>query len=85
MGEIAEMMLDGTLCEGCGVFLEDGGGGYPRRCIQCEEDARIAEIDHGARQLAASMKVKCPDCGKRVKPNGLANHIRDKHPTPQGE
>ena len=34
MGEIAEMMLDGTLCEGCGEFMGDDVG-YPRRCSSC--------------------------------------------------
>ena len=24
MGEIAEMMLDGTLCECCGAYIDDG-------------------------------------------------------------
>lgn len=32
MGEIAEMMLDGTLCEGCGEYIGDGGAGIPRYC-----------------------------------------------------
>jgi hypothetical protein len=32
MGEIAEMMLDGTLCEGCGDYLGDGDEGYPQYC-----------------------------------------------------
>ena len=29
MGEIAEAMLNGTLCEECGDFI-DAGSGYPR-------------------------------------------------------
>src|SRR6185312_10679181 len=32
MGEIADMMLDGTLCEGCGEFMGDDGDGWPRYC-----------------------------------------------------
>lgn len=39
MGEIAEMMLDGTLCEGCGVHLPGDGFGVPRRCRDCKPDA----------------------------------------------
>ena len=31
MGEIAEMMLDGTLCEGCGEFIGEGDG-FPQYC-----------------------------------------------------
>jgi len=36
MGEIAEMMIDGTLCQFCGEYLEDGAPGYPRSCKRCE-------------------------------------------------
>ncbi len=25
MGEIADMMLEGTLCQECGEFIDDGG------------------------------------------------------------
>lgn len=35
MGEIAEMMLDGTLCAGCGEFL-DTDSGFPMYCAGCE-------------------------------------------------
>jgi hypothetical protein len=53
VGEIAEMMLDGTLCQNCGTFLgvrvirENGGKvegseiieppGFPISCENCEE------------------------------------------------
>lgn len=36
MGEIAEMHLDGTLCESCGVFLNEEAPGYPCYCEDCE-------------------------------------------------
>lgn len=35
MGEAADDILDGDCCEGCGMFFEDEGAGYPRRCKQC--------------------------------------------------
>ncbi len=38
MGEIADMMLDGTLCEGCGVFLNEESQGYPCYCADCENE-----------------------------------------------
>ena len=40
MGEIADMMLDGTMCAGCGVFLNDGedGDGIPGYCAGCAPD-----------------------------------------------
>lgn len=38
MGEIAEMMLDGTLCEMCGVFLGEPQG-FPGYCSsECAKD-----------------------------------------------
>lgn len=38
MGEISEMMLDGTMCQGCGEWLNEGedGPGYPGYCSGCE-------------------------------------------------
>ena len=36
MGEIAEMMLNGLMCEGCGEFMEDlDEPAFPRRCSAC--------------------------------------------------
>lgn len=37
MGEIADMHLDGTLCESCGTFIGEPCG-YPRYCEDCEDD-----------------------------------------------
>lgn len=36
MGEIAELMLEGVLCENCGSFVGDPVG-YPRKCEDCRE------------------------------------------------
>jgi len=76
MGEYAEMMLDGTLCECCGTFIDDeGGDGIPRYCSnQCARD-RGADW-----ALPNPAKVNCPTCRKRVKKAGLADHMRDAHP-----
>ena len=35
MGDIAEMMLDGDLCHGCGVYLPGESDGLPRYCRDC--------------------------------------------------
>jgi hypothetical protein len=42
MGEIADMMLEGVLCETCGVYLDGEAPGHPRYC----EDHQ--EIDYAA-------------------------------------
>jgi len=73
MGEYAEMMLDGTCCEGCGDFLGDGEG-FPRYCSP--------ECAHGRGQTfraPSKSRVSCPQCGKRTKEAGLWQHMRDKH------
>jgi len=76
MGEIAEMMLDGTLCQCCGEFI--GGEGFPQYCPSCAKDARQAErkakpTSHNKRHVAIDCayydKGKChsskgkPMCG----------------------
>lgn len=35
MGDIAEMILEGILCEFCGVYLGEGQG-FPDNCKACE-------------------------------------------------
>lgn len=72
MGDVADMMLDGTLCEGCGVFLNDYPPGYPCYCDDCTGPYKQYKP-------APSEKIKCPTCGKKVKAIGLADHIRMVH------
>lgn len=36
MGDISDMILDGTLCQECGAYIGDACG-YPRSCGGCEE------------------------------------------------
>lgn len=70
MGDIADMMREGDLCGGCGVYLPGEGQGVPRYCRDCRRrDA----------SPAPSEKVACKVCGRRVKFAGLADHTRDAH------
>jgi hypothetical protein len=39
MGDIADAMLDGTLCEWCGCYVETGGQGFPMLCADCYREA----------------------------------------------
>lgn len=43
MGEIAEMMLDGTLCQCCGEYLGSDGG-YPMFCASCGGDDEMEDM-----------------------------------------
>lgn len=55
MGEIADMMMDGTLCASCGSLIEDlipdegkellESPGYPRNCGDCESDVDEENIE----------------------------------------
>jgi len=73
MGEIADMMLDGTLCEGCGVYLRNSLGSFPQRCNDCKRDEPLPVVKNPRR------KLQCPDCNKHVTEIGMADHRRDKH------
>ena len=44
MGEYAEMTLDGTLCESCGVYMGEGYG-YPQRCDDCHHEITKTEVE----------------------------------------
>lgn len=81
MGEIAEMMLDGTLCEACGTFIDEGGDGFPRYCSnECARDRGAERALPNPMTSPNPAKVNCPTCRKRVKRVGLADHMRDAHP-----
>lgn len=68
MGEYADMLLDGSCCEACGVPMGDGQApGYPRYHRKCRPPA----------VSVAPKLVACPTCGKKVK--GLTDHMRDAH------
>lgn len=77
MGEIAEMMLDGTLCEGCGEYMDDdGASGFPRYCSP--ECARGRGMDYIAPE--ARNKFACPSCQKRFRSErAMRQHFGDKH------
>ena len=45
MGEIAEAIINGLMCEQCGVYLKDlEEPGYPRCCKECAKDPEVAGI-----------------------------------------
>lgn len=60
MGEIAEMMINGDLCENCGEFIDDeGGDGFPRYCSsRCASD-RGADEDDDAYEDFLDFQKKC--------------------------
>ncbi len=81
MGDIADMMLDGTLCEGCGEYIGDATG-FPGYCSPKCAAGRGADYTPFERVKVKRVMVSCPKCGKRVKEIGLPDHTRDKHGSP---
>ena len=77
MGEIADMMIDGTMCQGCGEWLNGGrdGPGYPVYCSSCRREQNLPTV---ARE-GGRPKIECPTCRRRVRAVGLKDHQRDAH------
>lgn len=87
MGEIADMMLDGTLCEGCGEYLGYEDGDYPRLCDSCAKIRKkqghdVQNYGHGWVDGGVKEQATCNICNKTLKSaQGLAQHMADKHMT----
>jgi hypothetical protein len=85
MGDISDMMLDGTLCATCGAAMDDvadddfDAPGFPRYCCKaCEPEPEQRRMNLSRNTLSVD-KTNCPTCGARVKKTGLADHMRAKH------
>lgn len=79
-GEIAEMMLEGMLCAGCGEFIGEGDG-FPTYCSP--ECARYHGAEHwqgGMLCEPAPKPYACDACGKAFRTRGARRqHKRDAH------
>ena len=38
MGETAELIIEGFVCQHCGEYLDGDDPGYPRSCNACEKE-----------------------------------------------
>lgn len=93
MGEIAEQMLDGTLCACCGDYLGFESG-VPILCYTCAQEQELPPI---VRRPNTKVKVKnlmaeelrkpltakfnCPYCPNKLKPaiDSLTHHLIARH------
>ena len=81
MGDIAGMMLDGTLDDETGEYIGDynldkygsQSPGFPIS-MRREAEAEREQKNENIAKNAAQQKTKCPDCGKKVKVAGLSMH-----------
>jgi hypothetical protein len=56
MGDIADMILDGTLCQVCGVHMI--GNGYPQTCQDCGGDCAGVPIKTKRKKRSAKQSGK---------------------------
>ena len=66
MGEIAQMMLEGVLCERCGVALLDEGEevpGFPCLCEDCKEE----DLDEHMNEMSAVVMREAMEDDERYK------------------
>jgi hypothetical protein len=75
MGETAEMMLEGILCQQCGTYIESESYGVPRYCSDCKpkNKSRMDKTKQGK-----------PTTG-RAALNGIINFVASKNKTLNGE
>lgn len=74
MGDIADMMLEGTLCAGCGVYIGKGDMGIPMYC------SKDCEPNDYSRPSNKKEKIKCPICNKKCGgEQGLKAHTNAIH------
>ena len=80
MGDLADAMLDGTLCEGCGTFIESetvGNGGFPVLCAFCWLD-----LPENERRYHPHEKVTAADRRFHKRLNTPLPNPSDPEPTP---
>lgn len=80
MGDIADMMLDGTLDEETGEYIGDlnkerYGTESPGFPVSYEREGRESK------PKPKSQRKQCSLCGKWVKIRGINDHMRDVHGT----
>lgn len=77
MGEYAEMMLDGTCCEGCGEYLGDAQG-FPDYCASCKADIQVAQAKPASTRK--ERPFRCGSCKRTfTTEQGRETHAAFKH------
>lgn len=79
MGDVAEMMLDGTLCAACGEFINEHPPGFPSYCsAACAE--LCGETVRDTRDRTPKRTMPCPECERKfASTRAMLQHIAVKH------
>jgi len=84
MGEYADMMLEGMICQWCGEFLGEGDG-FPVICAGCQSSEKVNQHGQNAPAykpfICEHGKAKgFTGCTRRFKTEAARDqHRRDKH------
>lgn len=78
MGEIADAIVDGEICQICCCPDGEAARGYPFTCAECGGEELGDEFFESA--VPVGPECVCPECGKTLKSLiGVMDHMRDKH------
>ena len=69
MGDYADMMLDGTCCQSCGMFLEGDFMGFPVICPDCQKEM---DVDLHGDEIKKPFKVYFIKGQKQIIPRDFA-------------
>ena len=66
MGEAAEDILDGTVCQACGTFFDDIISGHeaPGHVRLCRACIPATERSRQVNQARSKLAFSCPGCGR---------------------
>ena len=81
MGEMAEYMLNGDDCAGCGMPFHDAGDGFPRYCSRACQPVgfRSTKPQPGIPPAGSIRRIPCPACERLFHTDfGLAQHRESK-------
>ena len=87
MGEFADAIIAGEICQECMLPLEPSDTQIgPRSCAYChraeKREARVARFSRYKvkEPIPGPDQIACPTCKRVVKRVGLPDHFRSKHP-----
>ena len=68
---MADDIVDGIFCDGCGVLLDGEASGFPRSCGQCGGTNR---------EFNPSKNIPCTECSRRfINDAAMKQHRRARH------
>jgi predicted Zn-ribbon and HTH transcriptional regulator len=58
MGDVTDSIMEGILCEECGVYIDDNPQGFPRRCNDCKPKSTISDAKRARLRAKRKRKLK---------------------------